>query len=195
MVGVSPPTSSFEMMISSPASAMNWTTGVVCGMGTLPAVPPPWMFDFCFRFCAPASIVSRPLTPVPRCRIVTPARNGSRRYFQLASGRESSWLAVSAIDQVKSGIWPRPYAFVREVDAVRRRAALRRLRENVAVHVERLARAEQLQLLDQVRDLGVSQVQDLTPPRAARGPRRTDRATPRPTPREPRSHRADRLCR
>src|SRR6267142_2820240 len=190
MVGVSPPTSSFEMMISSPASAINWMTGVVCGMGTLPAVPPPWMFDFCFRFCAPASIVSRPLTPVPRCRIVTPALKGSRRYFQLASGRESSWFAVSAMDHVKSGIWFGFHSLVRQIDAVGRRATLARLRHDVAMDVEWLPRTEQLQLLDQVGDLRVSQAQDLAPPRAARGPRRRRRATPLPTPRGRHSRRA-----
>src|SRR5207248_8572635 len=69
-----------------------------------PAVPPPWIGDFCLMFCAPESIVSRADTPVARWRIVTSAGNGSRRYFQLASGRTSAWFAVRAVLQLKSGI-------------------------------------------------------------------------------------------
>src|SRR6266496_4040683 len=79
-------------------------TGDVCGIGCDPAVPPAWTGDFCTMFWAPASIVWRTPVVVARCRIVTPARKGRGRYFKLASGRSSSWLAVRARDQAKSGI-------------------------------------------------------------------------------------------
>src|SRR5881397_306361 len=104
-------------------------------------------------FCAPASIVSRTDTPVARCRIVTAARNGSRRYFQLASGRESSWLAVSAIDQVKSGMGRLELdAAHLERRAVRRLAALPFARRAIDVFVPRHSEArgsssEQIELL------------------------------------------------
>src|SRR6266850_1291999 len=126
------------MMISSPAWAMNCSTGVVCGIGCTPAVPPLVIGDFCWMFCAPASIVCLELTPVARCRMVTAASNGRRRYFQLASGLESSWLAVSAIDQLKSGMFT--HSGHGEVDAVRRAAPLndRRIR-HVDVGVKRAA--------------------------------------------------------
>src|SRR6267378_4261089 len=106
------------MMISSPASATNCRTGVVCGIGWTPAVPPPCTGDFCCMFCAPASIVCRTPLVVARCRIVTAARNGSRRYFQFANGRSSSWLAVRARDQEKSGIFPRLHVVVTDLVAV-----------------------------------------------------------------------------
>src|SRR5260370_24696193 len=103
-VGVSPLTSSLEMISSSPASPRNCTTGVVGGIGVVPAVPPAETGDFCLMFCAPESIVSRTDRPVARCRTVTIAGNGNRRYFQLARGLESAWLAVNAMDHEKSGI-------------------------------------------------------------------------------------------
>src|SRR5213594_640059 len=55
-------------------------------------------------FCPPASMVSRTLVPVARVMTVTRAGHGSRRYFQLASGRKSSWFAVNAWLKMKSGI-------------------------------------------------------------------------------------------
>src|SRR5947199_6185113 len=124
-------------MISSPPSAMNCSTGVVCGIGVFPAVPPPATGAFCLMFCAPESIVSRALTPVARCMIVTSARKGSRRYFQFARGRWSSWFAVSAVLQLKSGIdvsvvkdccgvgmlaWSAPWGLLEQRAAVRARA-------------------------------------------------------------------------
>src|SRR5439155_9491713 len=133
-------------MISSPPSAMNCSTGVVWGIGVLPAVPPPATGAFCLIFCAPVSMVSRTLTPVARCMIVTSARKGSRRYFQPARGRWSSWFAVRAVLQLKSGIevsvvkdsrgvgmltWGAPWGLLKQRAAVRARAepiaALRRV--------------------------------------------------------------------
>src|SRR5437773_11579694 len=105
-VGVPPATSSLEITISSSGFAKNWITGEVCGIGVTPAVPPPWMFDFCTWFSAPASMVWRAPVVVALCRMVTAHRAdeaGSTRYFQFASGRSSSWFAVIVRDHWKSG--------------------------------------------------------------------------------------------
>src|SRR2546425_7950748 len=138
-------------------------------------------------FCAPASIVCRTLTPVARCRIVTAAGNGSRRYFQFASGLESSWLAVSAIDQEKSGT----DASKREIDAVGATAALCLSGRDVDVHVVRPSGSQQREFVDRIEQprLGVGELllkgcgsnhRDRAPPRA-RGV--GYRATLRPSPR------------
>src|SRR5258708_4404243 len=92
------PGSSLEITISSNGCATNWRTGVVCGTGGVPATPPVWIGDFWLTSLAPADAVSFAVVPVDRTRCVTSAANGSRRYFQLASGRKSAWLAVSACE-------------------------------------------------------------------------------------------------
>src|SRR6266496_401886 len=153
-------------------------TGDVCGIGCDPAVPPAWTGDFCTMFWAPASIVWRTPVVVSRCRIVTPARKGRRRYFQLASGRSSSWLAVRARDQAKSGIV----------------SSLLSAHQLVSVCVTVIlaptaARAELVLLVldvDRAIRTAVSLGQGRDPPRAARAAHRRCPGTPLPTPTEPR---------